>query len=284
MKNPTSMLSLKAFAALFSACLFVGISASASEARSAKDISYLSPEEAKDPYRQERCVLDIHVPAGAAQNLPVVVWFHGGGLTEGNKTWFPGELLQQGLLVVTPNYRLIPRGTPVNALEDAAAAVAWVFAHIQEYGGDPSRIFLSGHSAGGYLSTLLTLDRSWLAAHQIDANRIVGLVPFSAQMVTHSSFRSASGSAELESFAPLAHARADAPPLLLLMGDRDKDLPGRYSQNTEMLTRLKAAGHKDCQFVEFRGTDHVTMQPTGIPLLVTEIARLSAARPPATKP
>ncbi|MCS6243854.1 MAG: alpha/beta hydrolase [Opitutus sp.] len=280
MKTPCSIVSLKAFASLLSACLFSLMSASASEARSAKDISYLSPKEAKDPDRQERCVLDIHVPAGAAQNLPVVVWFHGGSLTEGNKTWIPGELLQQGLLVVSANYRLLPRATPANTIKDAAAAVAWVFAHIQEYGGDPQRIFLSGHSAGGYLSTLITLDRSWLAAHRIDANRIAGLIPFSAQMGPHSSIRSTPGIADLESFAPRAHARADAPPLLLLTGDRDKDLAGRYSENADMLARLQADGHKSCRLVELPGTDHSTMQSAGIPLLVAEITRLSAARPP----
>ena len=284
MKKPPSIVCLKTLAALLSACLFSLMSATAAQARTVKDISYLSPEETKDPGRQERCVLDIHVPAGAAQNLPVVVWFHGGGLTEGNKTWIPGELTQQGLLVVSPNYCLLPRATPANTLEDAAAAVAWVFAHIQEYGGDPRRIFLSGHSAGGYLSTLITLDRSWLAAHRIDANRIVGLMPFSAQMVTHSSFRTAPGVADLESFSPLSHVRADAPPILLLTGDRDKDLPGRYSENSDMLARLKATGHKSCQLVELPGTDHSTMQADGIPLLVAEVTRLSAARLPAATP
>ncbi|MEN9841400.1 MAG: Carboxylesterase NlhH, partial [Verrucomicrobiota bacterium] len=180
-----------------------------------KDISYLSPEEAKDPYRQERCVLDIHTPVGA-KNLPVVVWFHGGGLTEGDKTTTPGELMQQGFVVVTPNYRLVPRGTPMNTVEDAAAAVAWVFTHIQNYGGNPKQIFLSGHSAGAYLSTLVTLDRSWLAARQIDAKRIAGLIAFSSRMVADKTFRDNPGTAPIESYAPLSHARADAPPILLL--------------------------------------------------------------------
>lgn len=276
MKTPSSIFSLKALAALLSAGFLSLFSASASELRTTKDISYLSSDEAKDPYRQERCVLDIHAPTGA-KNLPVLIWFHGGGLTEGDKTSTPGELFQQGFVVVTPNYRLIPSATPINTVEDASAAVAWVFAHIQEYGGDPRRIFLSGHSAGAYLSTLITLDSSWLAARQIDANKIAGLIPFSSQMGPHSSFRPAPGTTTLESYAPLSHARADAPPILLLIGDRDKDIPGRYPQNTDMLARLKTAGHQDCQFVEFPGTDHVSMQSPGMPLLVAFIERLKAS-------
>ncbi len=282
MKTPTSLFSIIFFeapAALLLACLFTGISASASDTCTVKNICYLSPEKAKDTYRQERCVLDIHVPSDA-KNLPVVVWFHGGGLTEGDKSSTPGELMQQGLLVVTPNYRLIPSATPTNTLEDAAAAVAWVFAHIQEYGGDPGRIFLSGHSAGAYLSTLITLDRSWLAAYQINANRIAGLIPFSSQMGPHTSFRQNPGAAALESYAPLSHARADAPPILLLIGDRDKDLPDRHPKNTDMLARLEQAGHKDCRLVELPSTDHVSMQSAGIPLLVAQIKRLQATPSP----
>ena len=258
-------------------CSGIATSSFASPAHIEKNIAYLSVEEAKDDYRLQRCVLDIHVPADA-KNLPVVVWFHGGGLTEGDKTSTPRELMQQGFVVVTPNYRLIPRATPMNTLEDAAAAVAWVFAHCQEYGGDPQRIFLSGHSAGGYLSTMITLDPSWLAAQKVDANRIAGLIPFSSQMVTHSSFAKNPGSADSQIYAPLSHARADAPPILLLIGDRDKDIPGRYPQNTDMLARLKKTGHKDCQFVELAGTDHVGMQAPGIPLLVAQIKRLATTR------
>lgn len=263
----------KPSAFLFLFCLFPSVIASASTIRAVKSVPYLSPGEVEDAYRKERCVLDIHVPSGA-KSLPVVIWFHGGGLTEGDKTSTPGELMEQGMVVVTPNYRLIPQATPVNALEDAAAAVSWVFAHIEEYGGDPDRIFLAGHSAGAYLAALMTLDRSWLSARKLDANRIAGLISFSAQMGPHSSFGQYPGIAAVEAYAPLSHARADAPPILLLIGDRDLDLPGRYSQNTEMLARLKQAGHKDCEFVEFLGTDHVSMQAPGVPLLVALIERL----------
>ena len=221
-------------------------------------------------------MLDIQIPADA-KDCPVVVWFHGGGLKEGDKTSTPKTLMNGGLIVVTPNYRLTPPAAAVNTLEDAAAAVAWVFAHIHEYGGNPEHIFLSGHSAGGYLSTMIALDRSWLAAHQIDANRIAGIIPFSAQMVTHTAFRKNPGSPAIDSYAPLFHARADAPPILLLTGDRKKDIQGRYDENTDMLRRLKGVGHKDCQFVELSGTDHVGMQAPGIPLLMAEINRIIAA-------
>ena len=70
-------------------------------------------------------------------------------------------------------------------IEDAAAAVAWVFQNIETHGGDPRQIFVSGHSAGGYLASMVGLDKRWLAAHNVDANRIAGLIPFSGHTITH---------------------------------------------------------------------------------------------------
>jgi len=266
-------LHLPAVALLF-ACIHASATASVTES---KDIPYLSPQEATDPYRQERAILDIFAPAGA-QNLPVVVWVHGGGLNSGDKTYIPAEIKNQAFILVTPSYRLLPRATLVNALEDTAAATAWVFKNIQNYGGDPKNIFLSGHSAGGYLSTIITLDRTWLAAHQIDANLIVGLIPFSAPMVSIPAFQQDPESAAIGPYAATSHVRADAPPVLFIVGDRAKDIPVIYGQNAEVLRRLKEAGHNDSQFVELPGTDHVTMQPPGVPLLNAEIKRVMDAR------
>ena len=78
-------------------------------------------------------------------------------------------------------------------IDDAAAAVAWVFKNIGKYGGDPKKIIVSGHSAGGYLTTMIGLDKQYLAAYGIDANSIYKLVPFSGQMITHFEIRKERG-------------------------------------------------------------------------------------------
>jgi acetyl esterase/lipase len=83
----------------------------------------------------------------------------GGGLEGGNKE-IPPQLREKDMVVVGVNYRLLPRVTVTETLDDAAEAVAWVFKHIGQYGGDPSKIVVTGHSAGGYLSMMLCLDKS----------------------------------------------------------------------------------------------------------------------------
>ena len=135
---------------------------------------YPESETLTDEYLLERCVLDLYYPADQA-GYPTVVWFHGGGLTGGNK-YIPEELKEQGMAVVAVNYRLYPKIKAPVYIEDAAAAVAWVFKHIPDYKGDPELIFISGHSAGGYLASMLGLDPRWLKEHEIDANRIAGLM------------------------------------------------------------------------------------------------------------
>ena len=109
-----------------------------------------------DAYSIERLKLDIYHPEGTTQR-PVIVWFHGGGLEGGNKE-IPAQLKEKDLVVVGVNYSLLPRVTVRETLDDAAEAVAWVFSHIAEYGGDPRKIVVTGHSAGGYLSMMLCLD------------------------------------------------------------------------------------------------------------------------------
>ena len=106
------------------------------------DIPYKESEEA---YVKERCKLDIYYPEDTT-GCPVVVWFHGGGLTQGNKS-FPWKLKEKGMVLVAVNYRLLPKVEINECLDDAAAAVAWVFREIGKYGGDKRKIFVSGHSS-----------------------------------------------------------------------------------------------------------------------------------------
>lgn len=164
-------------------------------------------------YEQERCKLDVYYPENIA-GAPVIIWFHGGGLTGGEKS-IPKELLEKGVVIVAPNYRLSPKVKTPDCINDAAAATAWVFNNIASYNGDAKKIVMSGHSAGGFLDMMLVLDKHYLAKYAIDANSVAALVPFSSQTITHFTTRQEMGISGtqpiINEFAPLYHVRKDTP-------------------------------------------------------------------------
>ena len=228
-----------------------------------------------DKYIHERCVLDVYFPK-KLKDYATIVWFHGGGLTGGNKE-IPEYLKEKGVCIVAVNYRLYPTIKAPNYIEDAAAAVSWVFKNIHKYGGDPNSIFLSGHSAGGYLVSMIGLDKSWLLKYDIDANKIAGLIPFSGHAITHFTVREERGIPGIQpivdSLAPLYHVRPDAPPLLLITGDRELELLGRYEENAYLMRMMKLTGHKQTKLYELDGYGHDMTYPA-FPLLLKEVQRI----------
>ena len=240
-----------------------------------KDISYYPDSIPIDDYMARRCKLDIRYPVNT-KSFATLIWFHGGGLKAGEKE-FPEELLSFNLCLVSVNYRLSPKAKAPSYLEDAAAAVAWVFNHIEQYGGDTGKIFVSGHSAGGYLTTMVGLDKRWLRTFGIDANKIAGLIPLSGQTVTHTTIREERELPKtqivVDEYAPLNHIRNDAPPLLLITGDRYLDIPGRYEENLLLKRMMEADGHKEIQLYEMQGYGHMMLKPA-FPLLIKEIGRI----------
>jgi len=269
-------------------CWAVAIAASAMAQESAPR-KPASRVEAGIPYRnetdvpeyaKERCLLDLSVPEGV-KGFPTVVWFHGGGLTGGERS-IPAELTGQGLAIAAAGYRLAPKAKSPEYVEDAAAAVAWTFRNIERYGGSSDRIYVAGHSAGAYLTLLLGLDKKWLATHDIDANRIAGLVPYSSQTITHFTVRKERGIGELQpvidDMAPLFHVRKDAPPILLITGDRELELRGRYEENAYLWRMMKEVGHTGTVLYELDGFNHGEMARPAHPLLLKFI------KAPKTKP
>ena len=244
-------------------------------AQVAKDVQYAT--SATDAYLQERCKLDVYAPEQGS-DLPVVVWFHGGGLTSGDKRSIPRDLLQSGYVVVSANYRLIPKGTIANCIEDATAAVAWAFRHASEYGGSAEKIFLSGPSAGGYLIDMVGLDKHWLAAYGIDADRIAGLIPFSGQVLTHYSHRQTIGMTPyqplIDEYAPLSFVRADAPPIVIISGDRELELYGRYEETAYFWRLFQMVGHPDATIYELQGFTHGNMADPAVQILRDNIRRI----------
>ena len=153
------------FTLVFALTLFcAGLSAQTAAYRTDRNIAYR--DAAGDGYADSLCRLDICYPTDA-KGFPTVVWFHGGGLTGGRRE-IPKALCDKGFAVVGVDYRLAPRVKVADCVEDAAAAAAWVVRNIASYGGDPGLIFIAGHSAGGYLTSMIGMDKRWMAPYGID--------------------------------------------------------------------------------------------------------------------
>lgn len=229
-----------------------------------------------DKYKNERCVLDIYYPTDL-KNFSTVVWFHGGGLTSGEKE-IPFALKEKGFAVIGVNYRISPKIKAPGYIEDAAAAVAWVFKNIKNYGGDTSLVFVAGYSAGGYLAQMIGLDKMWLNNFNIDANIIAGIISLSGQTITHFTIRQERGISGtlplIDDFAPLYHVRKDAPPLVLITGDRELELLGRYEENAYLMRMMKLNGHMKTKLYELDGYDHGMTVPA-FPLMIKEILKIT---------
>jgi len=130
----------------------------------------------------ERQVLDVYAP-DAAKNLPVVFWIHGGGWQAGNKGMVgvkPRAFTEAGFVFVSINYRLLPTVDMGTLTSDVATALGWVHKHIATYGGDPSRLLVMGHSAGGQLAALMCTDDKYVKAEGFSLTTIKGCVPVDA--------------------------------------------------------------------------------------------------------
>ena len=234
------------------------------------DVPYL--ETAGDDYQNERCKLDIYFPENLT-DFPTIVFLHGGGLRSGQK-FVPRLFKEKGMAVVAPNYRLFPQAKAPDYIEDAADAVAWTFKHIAEYGGNPEKIYVCGHSAGGYLTLMLALATDYLQKRGIDADSIKGYVSFSGQTCTHFTILKEYGVDDqiplIDDYAPLKNVRKLGTHLLLLSGDREMEMLSRYTENLHLQEILNAKGN-DVKMYELKGFNHQTMLSPSCLLLIQMI-------------
>lgn len=186
-------------------------------------------------------------------NGEVLVFFHGGGWTNGYKEWMffmAPTFMAQGITFVSAGYRLAPQHVFPAGFDDCADAVAWVFRHIAQQGGDPARVFVGGHSAGAHYAALLAVSESWRTARELPAQLLRGCLPVSgvyrfgadSGIAVRPRFLGPieDGRAEIDA-APLARLRpAVCPPFLLSTGSRDfKHL---IAQADQMITALRTSG------------------------------------------
>ena len=258
--------------------LLIGLTLQAQETyKTVKDISYI-PAGETDGSRKERCKLDVYYPVGK-KGFPTIVWFHGGGLEGGGKH-VPEMFMNQGFAVVAVNYRLSPKAQNPAYTEDAAAAVAWAYKHIEEYGGSPRRVFVTGHSAGGYLTLMVGLDKSYLQEYGVDADSIAAYLPISGQTVTHFTIRKERSLPEgipvIDQYAPCNKARKDTPPFVLITGDRNLEMADRYEENALLASVLKNIGNKKVSLYELQGFDHGQVYVPGCCLVANYIRNFIA--------
>lgn len=193
--------------------------------------------------------LDVYAPTTAAEGpRPILVYLHGGSWATGSRTTydFVGRAFAaRGFTVIIPDYRLYPAVRYPAFLEDGAAAIAWARAHAAEIGGDPGRIVLVGHSAGGYNAAMLALDERWLAAAGVPREAIrawAGLAgPYDFLPLEITAAINTFGEApDLPATQPVNHVAAGNPPAFLAAGDADRTVAPRHT--TILAAMLDAAG------------------------------------------
>jgi acetyl esterase/lipase len=214
-------------------------------------------------YEQETCKLDLYLPV-AQTNFATLVWFHGGGLEGGDKRGdgaVARSLAQAGVAVVSANYRLSPMAKYPAYLQDAAAAVAWTHAHITQRGGDPDRLFVGGHSAGGWLALMIGLDETYLRQCGLRPSGLAGLIPVSGQTMTHYTVRKERGVGQFtiiaDEAAPVHYARQKTPPMLVLYADHD--MAARAEENEYFVALMKGAGNEHVAGRLIPNRDHVSI-------------------------
>ena len=189
--------------------------------------------------------LDVYRPDSDATGLPLVVFIYGGSWQSGSKNEYPfvaAPLARQGLVVAVPNYRLYPEVQYPTFIEDCAAAVAFARGHAAEWGADPGRVFVIGHSAGGYNALMLATDPRYLTDVGMRPGELAGVVsiagPADFLPIREDDIKLVFGAARTSpDTQPITHVNGSEPPILLLHGESDTTVgPGN---STRLAARLE---------------------------------------------
>ncbi len=217
-----------------------------------------------------RGLLDVYMPRNAHE-APLAVFFYGGGWEDGTKENYrfaAMALAQRGIVTMVPDYRLYPDVRFPDFICDGARAVRWARRNAPEFGADPGLIFLIGHSAGAYITAMLTLDKTWLDAESLAALAgTVGLAgPYDFLPLVSPSLKRifAPAGGDLSSSQPVTYARGDAAPLLLLSGLGDTTV--RPENSRRLASKIRAlGGAADTRFYKHVG--HTTVMGAFSPLI-----------------
>jgi arylformamidase len=202
---------------------------------------------------------------------PVLFFLHGGAWTSGTKEWIgfmAPAFIAASMLFVAPNYRLAPDYNLDAQIEDCGAALTWVFENIERFGGDREKVFVGGHSAGGYLAAMLTLDERALQERGLPRNLVRGCIPVSGifdlrvrgglapELTNHLRTNVAPAGADWQRLSPITRIRRNPCPFFISAADQD--LRGLALQALKMTEALRAhGGAAKCAI--YAGYDHFTL-------------------------
>jgi acetyl esterase/lipase len=250
------------------------------------------------PYGDDpRQTLDVYVPEHP-ERRPIVIFFYGGTWSAGRKANYAfvgAALAEQGYVTVIPDYRLYPEVRFPAFVEDGARAIAWVQQHAGDFGGDPDRLVIMGHSAGAHIAALLALDPSYLAAAGVRPHSVAALIGLSgpyALVPDTATLHAIFGAPYAQTdWQPVHFARSTAPPTLLLAGADDKVVDPAHTQKlrdallaqgAEVETHLyPRRGHADT-IASF--TVVARFRTPALAQTLAFLARISSGVRPAAKP
>ncbi len=248
-------------AGLITAILGLGPAPAESQVVATTDLDYRLDAE----YEDNRDLLDVYMP-NRADRAPVIVFYHGGALRAGDKSQgkaLADRFVPAGIGVVSANYRLSPRVMHPSHVQDAAAAFAWVVENIDRYGGDPSNVYVAGHSAGAYLAALLALDATHLAQHHLELSAIRGTIAISPFPYVEETARDrpkdvwGEDPAAWSNASVTPHIAAGKGPMLLIYADHDAEW--RRRQNDSFAEAMRAAGSNEVAVIEVPDRDYLSL-------------------------
>jgi len=211
--------------------------------------------------RLPRQRLDVYRPTASGVDAPTVVFFYGGAWRHGARAdyLFVGEALAAcGCVAVLADYRLFPEARFPTFVEDGAAALRWARDHAAEYGADPRRLFLMGHSAGAHIALMLVTDERYLAGADMRPRELAGAIGLAGpyDFLPFKSRRTAEifgPPARWPQSQPINFVSGREPPLLLMAGnDDDVVAPGNA---TRLAAKVNALGGK-AEVVLYPGEGH----------------------------
>lgn len=213
-----------------------------------------------------RLKLDIYrsySPIPLAQRQ-TVIFFYGGSWESGHKAHYKfvaEALTSAGFDVVIPDYRVYPEVLFPTFVDDAARAVSWVSRHLAEFGANPDRLFVAGHSAGAHIAALLTFDAQYLQRYQLSPDKLSGMIglagPYDFLPLKSETLKTIFGPEQDRwRSQPIHFVDGKNPPVLLLVGNNDLTVWPKNSRN--LAAKIREKGGK-VELVEFEDYGHVAM-------------------------
>jgi len=199
-----------------------------------KNITYLQQKE--DKYSKQKHLLDVYSAQPNDSKSEVLVFIHGGSWKSGNKNLYKflgNKMAKKGVVTVVINYRLHPNAKITGMIKDCAHALKWVYENIETHGGNKNKIFVSGHSAGGHLAALLSVQDAWFDSLNIP-NPVAGCILIDAfaldmhdylsknpNSARNSYFTTFSNNPEIwKTRSPINHVNSTTPPTMIYAGAR----------------------------------------------------------------